>query len=246
MDKTCYYCGSLLVKNNKCQENYVQCSGCNTFFSLIEPDYEYNGGELREFYKKKIQDMHRKDYAHYMRLKETEEFKSISSYPFGTIFAFGGGVPKLESCLTFDNIISYDLNADLYLEVMDEFGALYNIEKQRIEMRSDFVNSKLIRGMDYGPNGLITFVHFLEHLSPVDFVSIMDSIPVGVNVLIYQPEASRAKGPGWFHFNDRQHLVIMELAHMIKFFQDWYNIEIVTKRYNSDDLLLVFRKRINR
>ena len=246
MDKTCYYCGGALTKNNKCQVNYLQCSGCNTFFSLIEPDYEYDGGELREFYKTKIQDMHRRDHAHYMRFRGTDEFKHIASYQFGTIFAFGGGVPKLESGLTFDKIISYDLNSDLYMGVMDEFSVMYNIEKQRIDLRSDFVNFQLIRGMEYGPNDLITFVHFLEHLTPPDFVSIMDAIPVGVNVLIYQPEASKARGPGWFHFNDKQHLVIMELAHMITFFQDWYNIEIITKRYNSDDLFLVFRKRINR
>ena len=146
------------------------------------------------------------DIGHYERLNSDDRFKKLKpSLNINTVHSFAGGHPKLESLFNPQSIIVYDANADLYQKESKLFCQKYNYDIDKIEYVKCFVDVDLIKSITYNKQDMVSFVHFLEHLSIENAFDLIAAVPDGIPILIYQPNAERAKTEGWCHFHE-QHL----------------------------------------
>jgi len=204
----------------------------------------YIDGDFRKDYEQKVSQIMKNDRGHYQRMSQRHEVKRlIDVKEFRHVHSFGGGMPKLESLLPCKSITVYDVNADIYEGSVPEFRSLYPIRNTPVVFKNAMVNAELLKSIPVTTEDLFTFVHFLEHIDASDVRAVLDAIPRGVTVLIYQPNVSRGNSPGWFHYSD-QHITLVAGHKMLEFVRLWYDSVVTTYCEVDEDFLLVFEKPI--
>ncbi|MBW1784915.1 MAG: hypothetical protein JRL30_29755 [Deltaproteobacteria bacterium] len=156
------------------------------------------------------------------------------------ILSIGGGHPKLESYLKPDRIDIYDLFPEVYLETLDDFRQVYDyygtIQYHRVKMDACLLPNASLDSQ----NGLITFVHFLEHLNYEQAMQILKNLPPNTDVVIYGPNSEKKPmSPDWIHMRPKDHLTLIPLKSLREILSAM-KYEIRYETPYSDDLLVFF------
>ena len=175
----------------------------------------------------------------------------ITNIDFNHIHSFGGGLPKFESYLKHNDINVYDLCPEGYSQYLSIFSDIYEYDKNinYKEYRHDLDNNfyDMLCSLSNNDNkDLFSFIHFLEHLTPENFIRTFQDLAKFKNefknkrFIIYQPCFSKArKNYDWVHFVD-QHVVMFPLKSFESFLRDNGFTSIVSTEY-SDDLMIMFK-----
>ncbi len=240
----CFFC-KVPLKTSTIRKDFYRCPLCGTMYGTNQQELSsYVDGNFRKYYEQNVVKIMHNDIKHYQRIAGRPDIRRlVDANEFKYIYSFGGGMPKLESILPCQAIIVYDVNADIYENNVNEFRSLYQIEQKPIIFKNDIVNANLIRSIPSSYNDLFTFVHFFEHIDALDMRLILDAVPHGVTVLIYQPNVSRGKNPNWFHYSD-QHITLIAGNKMLELARLWYDAVVTIFAEIDDDFLLVFEKPI--
>jgi hypothetical protein len=238
----CLFCDAVMDEY-QINPNYMRCPACNTLHAKSLPDLSmYKTGEFRQFYEKVLVERTNGDVGHYNRLVGQKEFTdALQHLSINTMYAFGGGFPKLESYFSPNKIVVYDMMADLYITHMEMFRNLFQNAPNDIEVKDEIITPALIESIDFSNNDAITFIHFLEHLTPKEIKSLLISIPKDIVIIIYQPEITTIRNSQWWHF-DPQHITLVGVDNFIQIIKQWFDIEIITNWKYSDDFMLIFKK----
>jgi hypothetical protein len=246
----CELCGSPL---KVCPENaeYHECTSCETQIlkerEAFDTDF-YASTYLTEDDDAVIKFL-RANYNHYLNLYNnvlSKDSKFVDlvekiQYNVKQCHCYGGGFPQLESILPVDDITIYDLIADKYEKHIDKYLNVYYSSK-KIKYNVHDIKTGIVK---VDEPSLFTFVHILEHFPIKDilkiFENLVDNVPKGSYITIYQPNHIVAKNKKWVHYLD-QHVTFISIPSFIKLIEKYKVFSIEYSRTYSDDLLLVFKK----
>lgn len=249
----CSICGKEEFQTFPTNNDYQYCTYCNMVVRKEFPTeigYSNYNNLTEEFFKSMLQS----DLIHYKQMfdsfKENKLFNiTLQKRMFNTIYAFGGGFPKLESYLKSDDIIIYDVCKDNYLNNLELFRTEFDC-KRDIEYRDFLLNIEddeflnTLNSIDKDSHDLITFVHFLEHLKPDLFAKTIKDLSKFKNnsnhktFLIYQPCVRMDRDGRWFHWN-KEHSTFLPLETYVRFLRE-NDFDVHFVRPYSDDLFIVF------
>jgi hypothetical protein len=224
-------------------ENYLVCPCCETLFRKSDESISPKEACIRESYRERAITILNSDKTHYENLYcdpfIVEKF-SIPLLDRDWILSIGGGHPKLESYLKPKRIDICDLFPEVYMQSMDDFRRLYNydgvIQYHRVKIDGAFTPPV----PEATQNGLITFVHFLEHLEYDQAIQVLKNLPRHTDVVIYGPNSEKKPmGREWIHMRPKDHLTLIPL----KRFRQILSAMKYEIRYDtpySDDMLILF------
>lgn len=231
------------LRGSLINENYLACPCCETFFRKRDASISPKEDRIKESYRKRAITILHSDKTHYENLYcdpfIVDKFR-IPLLHRDWILSIGGGHPKLESYLKPESIDICDLFPEVYLETMDDFRRLYNyhgtIRYHRVQIDASFTPPT----PDNTKNGLITFVHFLEHLTYDQAIQVLRNLPPNTDVAIYGPNSEKKPmGHDWIHMRPKDHLTLIPLKKFRQILSAMdYQIKYDTAY--SDDLLIFF------
>lgn len=241
----CYFCNinTIPLPNNP---DYNKCTKCGTVIVNSKANgAQYDSVEMINNYAARIDMYTQKGVNHYTKITNQIWFKNFKDkYTFDTIYALGGGFPKLESHLNTKKIISYDMMQELYASKADIFLSNYPTENKEIIFKKQCIDIDFIKGLKVKQNDIISFVHILEHFKQETIHDFLGAVPTKVPILIYGPEITSAGNRGnWFHFKRDEHLTLFSLDYLTQYLNDRFNINVISKTKYVDDMFLVFSKK---
>ncbi|MBW1780219.1 MAG: hypothetical protein JRL30_05725 [Deltaproteobacteria bacterium] len=197
--------------------DYLACPHCETLFRKREESIDPREACVKESYRERAIEILRLDKGHYEAFYSNpvivEKFRIPLLYK-DYVLAMGGGHPKLESYLKPKHIEICDYFPDVYLETLDYFRELYDYHGHIGYQRIEIDGSYSFPDLPSPANSLITFVHFLEHLSYEPTVRLLKILPSNTDVCIYGPNSEiKPMGKNWFHFSP-QHLTLIPLKRL--------------------------------
>lgn len=222
--------------------DYFVCPFCETLFRKSEESIRPEEACIKESYRERAITILNSDKTHYEGLYcnpfIVEKFR-IPLLNRDWILSIGGGHPKLESYLRPKRIEVCDLFPEVYLETIDDFRQIYNygglIQYHRVSVDGAFLPAV----PDYG-HGLITFVHFLEHLDYDQTIQVLRNLPPHMDAVIYGPNSEKKPmSRDWIHMRPQDHLTLIPLKRM----REILSAMGYTIRYDtmySDDMLIFF------
>jgi len=224
-------------------EKYLVCPACEILFRKVEESVSPKKHSVKESYRERALSILKSDKPHYEGLFSNpiivEKFR-IPLLNREWILSIGGGHPKLESYLRPGRIEICDLFPEVYLKTLQAFRDLYNyhgkIRYHRVKVDGCF-KPPTPKATE---NGLITFVHFLEHLDYDMTLSVLRNLPRGMDVAIYGPNSEKKPMDGdWIHLRPADHLTLIPIKKFREILSDLsYDIRYETAF--SDDLLIFF------
>jgi hypothetical protein len=252
MNTTCPICGGTLGEG-LLNEEYLQCRSCKTQF---KKESALNLTEEAKYFDNVERDL-LGDRRHYDGLvadlsRHPRIFNRFSGIclkkGFDEIYCLGGGFPKLESYFKTRSIIVSDLAAEQYGRFTDTFRRIYGYEGG-LEYRKYFIYEDtsiyddLLSKIDPGKRVLISFVHFLEHVTPVVIRNVLRDLKKarrkGLTFMIYQPNAAAAVDRGWHHYGAADHITLIPIDAMRALLsKEGFNI--LYSRAHSDDMFFLF------
>jgi hypothetical protein len=241
----CYFCNINTVPLPNNQE-YNKCIKCGTVIVNSESNgAQYDSDDMVSLYASRIDRYTKRDVGHYSKLTGYSWFKDFKNkHSFDTIFALGGGFPKLESYLNTKKIISYDMMQELYASKSDIFLSNYPTENKEIIFEKQCVNADFIKGLKAKQTDMISFVHILEHFKQETIIDFLDAVPTNVPVLIYGPEITSAGNRGnWYHFRKDEHLTLFSIDYLTQYLKEKFAVNIIFRCKYVDDMFFVFSKK---
>lgn len=252
MENKCSICGSIygnLIPS--IHHNYLQCTFCGT--QLVINKYDEFNIEDHHLTIKTLQD----DNKHYdtvvKRFKmhdRTRAFPEEIHTKFSATFCIGGGFPKFETFFDTQKIFVYDMYADQYKGMEKEFRDIYNYSGElyytlyTLDDKANLYNDLLCRVPKDNKNYMVTFIHFLEHLSPTKFHKLLAECALAENTnihfLIYQPNISIADKPEWFHYAEGHNTFVPPYT-MNKILES-LGFKIIFTSTFVDDFCTIFKK----
>jgi hypothetical protein len=224
-------------------ENYLVCPCCETLFRKWDESISPKEDCVKESYRERAITILNSDKMHYENLYcnpfIVEKFR-IPLLNRDWILSIGGGHPKLESYLNPARIEICDLFPQVYLETIDEFRRLYNYYGD-IHYHPVKIDAAFTFPAPADTNkGLITFVHFLEHLEYDQAVQVLENLPRQTDVAIYGPNSEKKPMDcDWIHMRPKDHLTLIPLKRLREILSAMkYEIRYDTPY--SDDLLILF------
>jgi|GEM_PF-7114589 len=238
----CPSCQSRL-RESLVNENYLVCPSCETLYRKRDESVTPEDNTIKESYRERAISILRSDKAHYEGLYcnpfIVEKFR-IPLLNRDWILSIGGGHPKLESYLSPKRIDVCDLFPEVYLETICDFRQIYNydglIQYHRVRVDGTFLPAVPERAR----NGLISFVHFLEHLDYDQTIQVLKNLPPHMDTVIYGPNSEKKPmSRDWIHMRPKDHLTLIPLKRMREILLAMgYTIRYDTMY--SDDMLIFF------
>ncbi len=253
MNSTCPICGGTLGEG-RLNDDYLECTRCHTqlkkesvlnlteepkYFNNVEPDLVAD----KKHYDDMLERLARKP-RFFNRLRR---FRKTAT--FDEVYCMGGGFPKLESYFTSRRIVIFDLAAEQYVRFIDLFRRIYGSSAE-LDYRKYFIfeNTSIyddvLSKIEPSKKALISFVHFLEHVTPRILLNVLGDLKrarrEGMYFMIYQPNAAAAQDREWHHYGAHDHITLIPLDTLVKKLGD-EGFEVVYASRFSDDMLIIFR-----
>ncbi|MCF8082759.1 MAG: class I SAM-dependent methyltransferase [Deltaproteobacteria bacterium] len=238
----CPSCQSEL-RESLINDNYLACPFCESLFRKKEGSISPQEACLEESYRDRAITILNNDKHHYEYLYcnpfIVEKFR-IPLLNRDWILALGGGHPKLEAYLQPKRIEACDLFPEVYLKTMEEFRSVYDysgeVQYHRVSIDASFRPPT----PSDSTNGLISLVHFLEHLEYEESIRVLKNLPSHTDVVIYGPNAGKKPMPGdWIHLRPQDHLTLVTLKRLKQILSDM-KYEIKYDTAFADDMLIYF------
>jgi DNA-directed RNA polymerase subunit RPC12/RpoP len=230
------------LRESLINDDYIICPSCEILFRKETTCISPTAPSLGNNYRNRAMEILCTDRRHYEAFYSNpiivEKFRIPLLYR-DYVLAIGGGHPKLESYLRPKKIEVCDFFPEVYLELLDDFKVLYTYDgeilyrKQKVDATFSFPE------LSAPEKSLITFVHFLEHMSYDVIIKLLKALPANTDVVIYGPNAeAKPMTKQWFHFS-QQHLTLIPLKRFRQIILDMgYRIKYETPF--ALDMLILF------
>lgn len=155
---------------------------------------EPNSKAVQAHYRDDAVTILNRDMGHYQALESALEKHCPQIFGrYHTVVAIGGGHPKLERFFSKRSIVVVDPLWENYASLHKEFVKRYPTTCS--------VSYQAPPAPEKAP--LTTFVHILEHLTPVQIGEALVNVPK--DIVIYGPNVDHAKHQHWWHFRPEDH-----------------------------------------
>ena len=201
--------------------------------------------EVKDVYPRVYTETMLTDVGHYNGLHQIlkPQFPALFETHYDICHSFGGGLPKIETHLNIDKIVVIDGMVNFYQQHMDKFRQLYGYHKD-VEFVELIFNSDVIScyPIESNKKTLFAFIHVLEHQTLQEHLDILGKLPKNIDVLIYGPNITQCKNPGWVHIQPfiKDHNTFIPYLKMKEILES-FNYKIYYSVEYSDDLLFYFK-----
>ena len=194
----------------------------------VEADYRARGRQILEA-----------DRPSYDRLAPCLHREAPMLWGWPEVWAFGGGLPKLESYMAAGRIVVVDALADAWRASERDFDDLYPWHPEVVWRNGRFTAASV--AACGRPQAMATFVHVLEHLPPAEGAAcVAAALRAFGLVFVYGPCIEACHGERWIHAPIQDHITYHTLKAMAKVFTD-AGAQILLAARVADDLAVVGR-----